>query len=608
MLMKKKILLILALAANVVYGRQTYHYNIDLNQIVDDKLQVTLIVPDIDTENIIYNIPKIIPGTYSIYDFGKYISEFSAFDSAGALLNSNRIDSNRWEIHQAHKLHKITYWVDDTWDAMTDQFVFEPAGTNIEKENIVLNNHGFFGYFEGMKNHKYDLTVTHPENFYASTGLTFEQVTPLVDKFSTQNYMDLVDAPIMYNVPDTCILSIGGAEILLSVYSKNNHITAKALSGHIKDLLQAQKNYLGGVLPIKKYAFIIYLYDGISPSGASGALEHSYSSFYFLPELPEKRLSDFVVDIAAHEFFHIITPLNIHSEEIGNFDYIQPKMSKHLWLYEGITEYFSGHVQVYENMITLDKYLLSLKRKMKGASYYNEEVAFTEMSLGCLDEHKDQYGNVYQKGALIGLCLDILLREHSNGSMGMKDMMLLLAENYGKEVSFKDEELFDKITSLSYPAIGAFFEKHVEGNVPLPLDLLLDKVGVKLEKNKKIKEVNLGNVTIAIDNEELLYVASTHNVNTFGKKLKYKLKDKILAVNGVSIDVNNMKQVLDQYRKDTKDGDKVEILIRRKGKEKKLKGKAETVERIEKFHLSALENPNPKQLELRQSWIGNKHQ
>ena len=34
-----------------------------------------------------------------------------------------------------------------------------------------------------------------------------------------------------------------------------------------------------------------------------------------------------------------------HSEEIGNFDFQKPKMSRHLWLYEGLTEYAAHHTQ-----------------------------------------------------------------------------------------------------------------------------------------------------------------------------------------------------------------------------------------------------------------------
>jgi predicted metalloprotease with PDZ domain len=89
-------------------------------------------------------------------------------------------------------------------------------------------------------------------------------------------------------------------------------------------------NILGGELPIDKYAFLFYFTDKPSLSGASGALEHSYSSFYFLPEADTSAIAQEVRDVAAHEFFHIVTPLSIHSKEIGEFDFNNPKMSKHL--------------------------------------------------------------------------------------------------------------------------------------------------------------------------------------------------------------------------------------------------------------------------------------
>ena len=43
-------------------------------------------------------MPKIVPGTYSIYDFGQYVLDFEAFDTAGRSLSVNQLDKNRWEI------------------------------------------------------------------------------------------------------------------------------------------------------------------------------------------------------------------------------------------------------------------------------------------------------------------------------------------------------------------------------------------------------------------------------------------------------------------------------------------------------------------------------
>ena len=235
--------------------------------------------------------------------------------------------------------------------------------------------------------------------------------------------------------------------------------------------------------------------------------------------MPAKQLSDIIVRVAAHEFFHIVTPLSIHAEQIGNFDYINPKMSKHLWMYEGVTEYFAGHVQVYEGMMSPEDYLGVIEEKLAGASHFKDDLPFTEMSLGCLDEYENQYLNVYNKGALIGMCLDILLREQSNGEMGVKDMLKKLSLEYGKDKSFKDDELFDKIAEFSSPSIRTFFKKYVEGSEPLPLEEILGKVGITFKQNVIVREVTLGNISLSFNPESgRLIIVDTGSMNKFGKK------------------------------------------------------------------------------------------
>jgi predicted metalloprotease with PDZ domain len=146
-----------------------------------------------------------------------------------------------------------------------------------------------------------------------------------------------------------------------------------------------------------------------------------------------------------------------------------PRMSKHLWLYEGVTEYFASHVQVHENLISVDEFMQKIREYIFSSMAYNDTLPFTEMSAKVLDEHEKEYGNVYQKGALIGMALDIQLRDLSDGKYGLVDLMQDLAKTYGKGKPFKDDELFDKITELTYPEIRTFFARYVEGNERLPL-------------------------------------------------------------------------------------------------------------------------------------------
>ena len=420
----------------------------------------------------------------------------------------------------------------------------------------------------------------------------------------------------MYNEPDTTILNMGDAEVLVSVYSPNGTLTSKYVAENINEILEAQRQYLGGELPIKKYAFIIYLTDKPSLSGMMGALEHSYSSFYFLPELAPEYITQSIKDIAAHEFFHIVTPLNIHSEEIQNFDFINPKMSKHLWLYEGVTEYSAGHVQAKYELISLDAYLEIIRGKLNAAAAYKQDLPFTEMSVKCLDEYADQYGNVYEKGALIGLCLDITFRSLSEGEYGLQHMMQDLSKKYGKNNPFIDEELFDQIAELSgYPEIKDFFINYVAGKNPLPIKEVFEKVGIVYKKEATIKEVTMGNILkgLIIDQDSNIVISDVSQVDSFGKKMGYMEGDKLRKVNGDTITLESAVEIIGNLRRNAAAGDTLSIDVERSIEEENedpskveiitLEGVMEATERTE-YHIF---EPDPamteKQRTLLNSWL-----
>jgi predicted metalloprotease with PDZ domain len=121
--MKKTILTLCALVmcvgsfAQKVTQNASYQFFVDLTTVKNDKLEVSLIAPKINKDEITYNLPKIVPGTYANYDFGRYITDFKAFDAAGKALKVEKLDKNSYKIAKAKSLYKITYLVDDTWDS-----------------------------------------------------------------------------------------------------------------------------------------------------------------------------------------------------------------------------------------------------------------------------------------------------------------------------------------------------------------------------------------------------------------------------------------------------------------------------------------------------------
>lgn len=596
--------------AQTIKQTDGYQYTIDLNNVVNDELKVELITPIITKKEIIFNIPKTVPGTYSNDDYGRYVSNFEAFDKKGKKLKVTKLNVNTYKIAKANKLCKITYSVDDTWDSpeIVGGHIFEPTGTSIQKDTLyAINTHAFFGYFTDMKAVNYNITFKKPVGFYGATSMEAVKSDEKEDLFSMPSYQTLVDAPILYSKPDTTIMNIGGAKILVSVVSPNKKASSKEISENIKTLLEAQKDYLGGSFPVNKYAFLIVLAENIT--GSYGALEHSYSSFYFLPEATSEELSQTIKDVASHEFFHIVTPLNIHAEQIGDFDFNEPKMSKHLWMYEGLTEYAAGHMQIKHSLIEMPLYLSMLREKINFMKSQKDDLPFTEMSAQVLDKYKDQYQNVYNKGALIGLCLDIKLRQLSDGKYGTQNMMKDLAKTYGKNVSFKDDELFDKIASLSYPQIREFFTKYVEGPEPLPLTDILKLVGISFSDNEKVKTVNLGNVALSFNPEtKRLFVASTNNISNFGRKVGYQVGDEFISLNGNPLSIETFQKVSSEFKQNAKEGDPFEVVIMRKNEkgefvEKKLSATLEISEVNQVNVLKLIEAPTDEQLRLRDLWL-----
>lgn len=591
----------------------TYRFSLDLTKVKDDRLMITLMPPLLPQGEVVYHIPKIVPGTYEVYDFGRFVHDLKAYDKNGKELAVNRTDENSWKLADGRSVAKLTYWVEDTYDTKDRKnFVFEPAGTNIEDSlNFMLNTHGFFGYFQGMKSITYQLDITRPSGFYGSTGISDIKYNGNVDTYTIPSYMELVDSPIMYSKPDTAMVDLGDARVLVSVYSPTGKVSSKFIADNIREILQAQRAYLGGKLPIEKYAFLFYFYRGMSGSGASGALEHSNSSVYYLPEMPGEYLAQMVRDVAAHEFFHIVTPLTIHSEEIGDFDYINPSMSKHLWLYEGVTEYSAGHVQVKHGLMSPERYIEVIRAKMIGSQQYNDTVPFTVMSKGCLDKYKEQYGNVYEKGALIGMCLDIKLRHLSSGAYGVQELMRDLAKTYGKEKSFRDDELISQIVKLTYPEIGEFFKKYVAGPEKLPYAEILALAGYEYKETDVINEVTLGDISLGYNpNTGAIIIFDTSEMNEFGKKMGYKDGDQIVKFNKTDVTTpERFKETVDAFKASAKAGDKLEIIVLRrndKGKEKKVKLKAavEVIQSMDRFVIKPIANPTEKQLLVRKAWLG----
>ena len=559
---------------------------IDLVNVKDDKVMVTVTPPTFTNETATFHFPKTVPGTYSEDDYGRFIENVKAYDAKGNALKVAKTDENSYSISDATKLAKITYLVNDTFDTEggagfgESEDVFSPAGTNINAGiNFMLNTHGFIGYFKGKEETPYKLTVTHPENLVGVSAMTDADPSATSDVFLMPKYANLVEMPIMYSKPDFTSFMVDDMEIIISVYSPTGKYTAEQITPNMENMMKAQKRFLGPINSTKKYAILLYLSDMAAKDAKGfGALEHPTSTTVVMPEMMGlEMLQEQLKDVVSHEFFHIVTPLTIHSNEIQYFDFNNPQMSEHLWMYEGVTEYFANLFQVNQGLIDESEFFERMAGKIAQSLQMNDTMSFTKMSKNVLNPpYKDQYLNVYQKGALIAMCMDILIRENSNGQKGILNLMQELAKEYGTKKAFKDEELFAKITELTYPAVGEFLTQHVSGETPIPYEQFFTKMGVtqttiEVAGNPFLKGQTEPYITVNPNTKEIMILPEIE-LNTFMTTLGLKNNDILLAFNGKDYNLDNIYDLI-MASMNWKDGDDLTVKIKRAEKEQVIKGK-----------------------------------
>ena len=492
-----------------------YDYHIDLNAIEKDRFQVELFCKDFGQDTLVFHFPWMIPGTYSEANYGKFIHKLKAFDQDDQAIKVKK-GKNTFIITPAENIKTIKYWVSATWDSRRLGTIWPMAGTGIIKDRVfAINAGGVFGYFQGQENQTVDMHYVHPQHLYAMTVLDQESTSPGEVSISARDYHELIDSPILFGRPDTTSFRIHNTSVLVGfAHETDDTDRAISITESLEPSMEAIGSYLDN-LPAEEYAYLIYytneyelgkildnqrflvlkgirylIRNGV-PMG--GALEHNKSSFYYLPDPGPgytEAISETIEDIAIHEFMHIMTPLNLRTQHIHNWDYTEPVLSKHLWLYEGVTEYMSQIIQVNGGMLTPKEFLLSrMKRKIsKGEDFALEKMSFTEMSSNVLDRpYKSEYNQVYQRGAVIGMLLDIEIIRLTEGRKRLIDVMYELVNEYGPQKPMDEEMVFELFTDKVHPDLRSFFSKYIEGREPLHYAEILDHVGVIYESDVTVK-------------------------------------------------------------------------------------------------------------------------
>jgi predicted metalloprotease with PDZ domain len=567
---------------------------VDFKNINNDRVHVTLYTPKFTTDEILYVMPASIPGTYAKMDFGYFVKNFKATDGTGGYIPVRRLNDNEFLIIGGNRLAKIEYDVNDSYDDTTHTLdVFNPGGTNIQQDtNIMFGAHGFLGYFSGNQQLPYTLECIKPATFYTATSLDKKQVNDTLDILKAKNYDALVDNPAMLSKPDTVSYMQGATKINIAVYSTGGKVTAEMVAKVIKPVTKTVESFLG-TMPVDRYTFLFYFVGenrkDLRRKEAYGALEHNYSSMYFLPETSDQgMLKSWIAQTAVHEFLHILVPLNLHSKEIASFDFREPKMSRHLWLYEGVTEYFSVLSRAQSGDLNEKEFRRTIRQKIFGSMFMMPKpVAMTELSKNVLlPEYQKMYGVVYEKGALLGMFLDITLREQSGGKITLLSLIRELTKKFGPDRPFEDTVLFNEIEAVAGKDIRPFLNTYFDSATEIPYTDMFAKIGWKYVQEDSIQGFAFSGVRARMNDTALqLNVRKEDNI------LGAKQGDIVLSVNGITVNPTDeeVNDSIISMINDPETEDEVSISVKREGDIITLKGSPKSTKKQEKSVI--LENP-----------------
>ncbi len=484
-------------------------YDIDVTQNTDTFYIKMNVGKKLKKNNDIYQFPATAPGTYQTMNIGRLVSDFKAYDKRGKELKTTLLPPNQYKIKKAKKVASISYKVAETFDTELPELpIYMMCGSSIEKDHTLINAHTLSGYFKGLQSTPVGLKIIGKPDW--TTGTALKKV---YGYYMAKNFDELVDSPILSGNLTFAETKIADTPIKLFVYSEKGKMKAETLLTEMDGMLRSAEKFLVK-LPVDNYTFLYYFLE--NPSGVTGAWEHSYSSEYVLKESePTKKALKGVVDIASHEFFHIVTPLNIHSEIIENFNFEKPTPSQHLWLYEGVTEW-SSHIQLFRGGVTnLKDYIQDgIKQKiLVDELYFKPDWSLKRIADESFDgaEGAQQYGNIYYKGSLTASYLDILLLDLSRGKYGLREVLLRLIEKYGKGNPISEVSFFDDLAAMTFPEVKDFATKYIVKGETFPHAEFLNKIGLEYER-PSTKDIQIKKMENPSTMQQMLFEAWSMNL------------------------------------------------------------------------------------------------
>lgn len=427
-------------------------------------------------------LPVWTPGSYLIREYAKNVQDVSAVSQDGSPLSIHKIDKNHWQVQgKGRQDILVRYRV----------YAFEHSVRTafLDADHALVVPAAVFMYWQENENREHKLHVNMPEAWSTiTTALKPFNVPGNVD-FVAENYDVLADSPLELGNQHEIEFEVLGIPHLIGMYGASNYVDSVLVQDFTK-IIEAEAGIFGG-LPYDHYAFIIHAEQGY------GGLEHSESSVNFIGRWSftnEKRYKTFL-GLISHEFFHVWNVKRIYPQGIAEFDYDAENYMDELWVAEGFTSYYDELILGRTGIKDRGDYLDMLTEEINSLEKRNGKLhqSVTESSWDAWIKYYRTNENshnstisYYNKGHLLGLLLDLIIINGSEGQASLDDVMLKLYRDFAqRQKGYTTEDVQKACESFSGTKLDQFFADYVKGLEPLPYAQVLSLAGLDMDSTSE---------------------------------------------------------------------------------------------------------------------------
>jgi predicted metalloprotease with PDZ domain len=464
-------------------------------------------------------MPVWTPGSYLVREFARHVQDFSARDAAGQILKWEKLNKNTWRV----ETKGAREWY-ATYRVYANELSVRTSELN--SAHAFWNNANILMYLDGFLQSPSTVRVLAPDVWKVATGLP--GVPGQKNTFRAENFDVLYDSPFEVSNFKTLVFNVKGIPHRIVIDGEGNY-DPERMRLDVQKIVETQIELMGGDIPYRDYTFILHLRND-----AGGGLEHAnstalgYPRFGFSTARGDRATSaspnptgagqrDYrgFLGLVSHEFFHLWNVKRIRPDGLGSFDYTQENYTKGLWVAEGVTDYYGDIVLRRAGLITENEFLSATARSIQTLQNTPgrleqsvEESSFdTWIKFYRQDENSiNSQISYYDKGAILGLLLDLEIRKRSNGAKSLDDVMRYLnAEFFKKHRSYGPAD-FQKACELSAgTGLDDFFGKYVRGKEELDYNSALVAAGLRLDTGAGtgVERVYLG-ADVTTDGDRLL--------------------------------------------------------------------------------------------------------